>query len=249
MVLTASSDLSVRIFGAADGINPRTLKGHTRAVTALAIIGVGRQVLSGSKDGSVRLWDVSSGSENRKWTMPGRGAVVSLVYVEGGLGDDAGGGVLVSLQSGEIVVLHLEGGPEPASALRIIPSAVEAGTVSFAYDESTRLLATGQTDGVIALRQLSSSGESGPSKLVRRNESPIYSLAFAPSQTAGRADLLVGTAAGLPCRLRVSSSEKEINVAVVEEYAGWEAVGVECWGVEPDGGVWSAGGEGGLRRY
>ncbi|KAJ9105318.1 hypothetical protein QFC21_001686 [Naganishia friedmannii] len=61
VVLTASTDSTIRIFSSDSGINPRTLKGHKRAVTALGILGVGKNVVSGSKDGTVKLWDVSKG--------------------------------------------------------------------------------------------------------------------------------------------------------------------------------------------
>jgi proteasomal ATPase-associated factor 1 len=61
VVLTASSDATIRIFSSSTGVNPRTLIGHKRAVTSTAILGVGRNVLSGSKDGSIKLWDVSAG--------------------------------------------------------------------------------------------------------------------------------------------------------------------------------------------
>ena len=68
VLLSASSDLSLNIISAIPGSDsnplepfavPRTLKGHKAAVTDTAILGVGRRVLSCSKDGSVRLWDVS----------------------------------------------------------------------------------------------------------------------------------------------------------------------------------------------
>ncbi|KAJ9095754.1 hypothetical protein QFC19_007467 [Naganishia cerealis] len=61
VVLTASSDSTIRIFSSESGINPRTLKGHKRAVTTLGILGVGKNVVSGSKDGTIKLWDVSKG--------------------------------------------------------------------------------------------------------------------------------------------------------------------------------------------
>ncbi|KAJ9122208.1 hypothetical protein QFC24_004438 [Naganishia onofrii] len=61
VVLTASTDSTIRIFSSESGINPRTLKGHKRAVTTLGVLGVGKNVVSGSKDGTVKLWDVSKG--------------------------------------------------------------------------------------------------------------------------------------------------------------------------------------------
>lgn len=71
VVLTAATDATIRIFSSESGINPRTLKGHKRAITTLDVLGVGRNVLSGSKDGSIKLWDVS------------RGVCLTSLYAEG----------------------------------------------------------------------------------------------------------------------------------------------------------------------
>ena len=68
VLLSASSDFSLNVISTAipSGENdipllavPRVLKGHKGGVTDTAIIGVGRDVLSCSKDGSIRLWDVA----------------------------------------------------------------------------------------------------------------------------------------------------------------------------------------------
>jgi hypothetical protein len=60
-----------------------------------------------------------------------------------------------------------------------------------------------------------------PTRL-RRNESPIYTLVL-----DGK-DLLVGTASGLPCRLALEQVGEGWRARTKIEYAGWEAVGVEC---------------------
>jgi proteasomal ATPase-associated factor 1 len=129
-----------------------------------------------------------------------------------------------------------------------VRSPTEVGhLLSFAHSSTTHLIATGHSDGVITIRPLASLAPEATTtslRLIRRNESPVYSLLF----SASSCDLFVGTAAGMPCRLDVEVVGGEINVNVKEEYAGWEAVGVECW-AEGNGSVWCAGGEGGIRRY
>lgn len=56
VLLSGSLDMQIKIWNIIDGTCVRTLKGHTRAVMDLEIIGVGTNVLSGSMDGTVRLW-------------------------------------------------------------------------------------------------------------------------------------------------------------------------------------------------
>ena len=57
VALTSGTDMRLKISSAEDGSNPVTLSGHTAAITNTAIIERGRNVLSVSKDGSIRLWN------------------------------------------------------------------------------------------------------------------------------------------------------------------------------------------------
>ena len=60
VILSASLDMTLRIWGL-DGSNPMTLKGHGGGVLDTGIISRGRNVVSCSRDGSLKLWEVSSG--------------------------------------------------------------------------------------------------------------------------------------------------------------------------------------------
>ncbi|HZE98118.1 MAG TPA: c-type cytochrome domain-containing protein [Planctomycetota bacterium] len=66
----ACGDLLIRLYTVpapgAPGDKPRELKGHTAKITALRTVGPGKQLLSGSEDGSLRLWNAESGKEDRK---------------------------------------------------------------------------------------------------------------------------------------------------------------------------------------
>lgn len=266
MILTASSDLSLRVFRASDGLNPRVLKGHTRALTSVSILGIGKQVVSSSKDGSVRVWEVGSAKEVRKWETSGRKAILKTIIVE-----DAAGLSALGAQNQERCVLAIT-----ATGLEVFDWEADAGVaggtrktgewgigsnlVSAAYDPSTGTLATGHANGVISLRRLD---DLEAVTIVTRNEASVYSLLW------DEGDLLVGTASGLPCRLAVKMQAQRrdvrgegaeelpggegrkggYRVSTKEEYAGWEAVGVETWTRGLDGSVWCAGGEGGIRRY
>ncbi|KAL7422129.1 hypothetical protein Q5752_002772 [Cryptotrichosporon argae] len=248
VLLTTSSDLTARVFSATDGANPRTLRGHTRAVTAARILGVGKEVLTASKDGSVRLWTVGSAKEEARWDAGGAVEDIAVVSAAAlGLDlDDADvsderkcTAVLAFRQDGAVAACNLAHSRAPP--LFVLDNAVGSNLLCAAVDTAAGLLATGHANGVVALRLLGALTEAPT--LVRRNESPVYSLLFETGE--GGVDLLVGTGAGLPARLRVSGTTE---VRVVEELAGWEAVGVECW-ARSEAGVWCAGGEGGVRRY
>ena len=57
----------------------KELKGHTGPVTALSTVGPGKQILSGSEDGTLRLWDAETTKELRKMD---HGAPVAAVAVQ-----------------------------------------------------------------------------------------------------------------------------------------------------------------------
>ncbi|KAF0755687.1 proteasomal ATPase-associated factor 1-like [Aphis craccivora] len=61
VVLSCGADLRIKIWSADTGECAGTLVGHTKAVTDLAIIDRGRNIISVSKDGTSKLWHVGSG--------------------------------------------------------------------------------------------------------------------------------------------------------------------------------------------
>jgi WD40 repeat protein len=60
-VVSGSFDNTLRVWDLESGQTIRTLQGHTREVSAVALTPDGRRVVSGSQDNSVRLWDLESG--------------------------------------------------------------------------------------------------------------------------------------------------------------------------------------------
>ncbi|WRT66901.1 uncharacterized protein IL334_003866 [Kwoniella shivajii] len=276
VILTASSDLSIRIYGK-NGINPRTLRGHTRAITCIHIIGIGKTILSGSKDGTIRLWDISKNEEIDRWLIgtSSRKAVDSMIILN--VNDPTILGIQdVNVDS--IMLLNVQDGiwiqPFSTSTSKgeekeegwFVKNQSESQLLSIAHQDG--IVVSGYTNGMIEIMDLenlrkpskatatnSDQGESqviGRIKRIKRNESPIYSLVLTKvedSQEEGRFNLYVGTAAGLPCVLSIMKTENGFRVETKEELAGWEAVGVEAWAIGKEGEVWCAGGEGGLRRY
>jgi serine/threonine protein kinase/uncharacterized protein YkwD len=62
----------------------RPFSGHKAAVTSLAFSADGRQIVSGSKDATVRLWEVEGGKEIRCFKHPHLGPVTSVGFTEKG---------------------------------------------------------------------------------------------------------------------------------------------------------------------
>ncbi|SCW01002.1 LAFE_0D02916g1_1 [Lachancea fermentati] len=61
VLLSSSSDMQVKIWSLDDGSNPRTLAEHRAAVTCTGIVDRGRNILTGSEDGTIKLWECGSG--------------------------------------------------------------------------------------------------------------------------------------------------------------------------------------------
>ncbi|HEV3026201.1 MAG TPA: c-type cytochrome domain-containing protein, partial [Planctomycetota bacterium] len=66
----ATGDFLIRLYSlpapGAPWEAPKELKGHGAKISALRPVGTGKQILSGSEDGSLRLWNTESGKEERK---------------------------------------------------------------------------------------------------------------------------------------------------------------------------------------
>ena len=62
-IASASGDKSVKVWDAATGQEPLTLRGHTAIVQGVAYSPDGRRIASAGYDGTVKLWDAATGQE------------------------------------------------------------------------------------------------------------------------------------------------------------------------------------------
>ncbi|GAA6063905.1 hypothetical protein JCM10212_003011 [Sporobolomyces blumeae] len=214
VVLTASSDMTLRVFSALDGSCPRRLTGHTKRVTGLHILASsppnrprplsasttttdrnrpvqdvvaqgekpkhqGRLVLSGSMDGTVRMWDVAKGLEVKRWDVARPVSSMCVVDFETDVSredkekghedeqeqegdrleqDDAVRGkvAFVGHDNGTISIVHLD----PSSAVssssasrgaRLVSPSTSTSIDSISYDRATNLVVTGSRDGVCSV--------------------------------------------------------------------------------------------------
>ncbi|KAF9514132.1 hypothetical protein BS47DRAFT_1295377 [Hydnum rufescens UP504] len=217
VLLSASSDFSLNIISTAtpSGENdlpllavPRVLKGHKSGVTDTAILGVGRNVLSCSKDGTIRLWDVgearkigsSLASEGFKpiikiglGTRRGLDCFHQMASHErrtpgptSAADDNSPGNVIyAALNDGSFNVFDLRArNAIYASPKSIGSDSSRSGLTAIAYDARSHILATGSQKGIITLFDArflpASSTSSGPLSSL----SPAILLSFQRSNAS-----------------------------------------------------------------
>ncbi|GAA5887022.1 hypothetical protein JCM6882_009420 [Rhodosporidiobolus microsporus] len=160
VALTASSDMSLRVFSATNGSSPRELVGHTKRVTALSILRSaspdgphkGRLVLSASLDGTVKLWEVSSASVQRTWVLS---QPVSAMEVFQAGDEDAedvlkGKYALAAHSDGSISLIDLSS--EAATLVFKTSSITSLDSIStLPLPQGQRAVAVGGRNGVVSL--------------------------------------------------------------------------------------------------
>ncbi|KDN53219.1 hypothetical protein K437DRAFT_271738 [Tilletiaria anomala UBC 951] len=182
VILTTSSDLTARIFSALEDSNPRTFKGHKRAILCSEIIDRGREVLTAGADGTVRLWDVGANKQIGLFASERFSSINALVlqrHSADATGGNSQGKLLATALSSGRIELHDLGARRSAAlipALKAFPpgsppaasdiwdQSAPGPLFSLDWDSERHIIAAGSREGVIALhddRMLSSSLSSG----------------------------------------------------------------------------------------
>lgn len=245
VVLTSSLDHTLRIH---DALSPtlttvRTFTGHTAAVTGVAVVDRGRNVLSASKDSTIRLWDVGGSKELtlRRWST-GAGAVAALCLDagEGWTGYESScrgeGNSQIPAANGEVgtenklVFVGLQDGRVEGYDLRskrsafslslkqsgqLSSSSAAIDSIAFAPDSS--MLATGARSGIVRWWDMRSCGrgEGPPLCEFRRNGAGIESIAWVPAGwSSSPQSIATPEEAGLEERERKLRAEDEVPVTL-----------------------------------
>ncbi|KAF8625867.1 hypothetical protein AX15_005161 [Amanita polypyramis BW_CC] len=214
----------------------RTLRSHTRSITSTGIIPPGKNILSSSLDGTVKLWDVPSGEVVS--SMISRSPILSMTV--------AHHLAFCGLQTGHFEVFDTR---TQASVLHSSPSAApHGGLSSIAYNPSLNLLATGSSKGIVAVGQ---PNLKTTLTTFRRNEASIENLAF----RAETGLLAIAPSDGLPYIASLGpqshpdgDDDRGMEVSVAAELAGVDCDAVRGIQVR-DGHVWCASDDGVVRRY
>lgn len=238
-------------------------------MTDAAIIERGKNILSASNDGTVKLWQVGSGKCLKTYRPAGisRKRVTRLALAkkdklhsraepdvstrpaQGDIEPEVAEYIAFGgLENGKVAVMDLEasGSDPPVHTLQV--STTAKAISALAWDEASSTLACGTVDGFIALYSLSSL-QDAPTHLasIKRNQADITSLAFSSQTLTSDAipSLLAATSDGLPFELTLG---KDGIARVAAELAGYDidaANAVVC----RNAGVFLAGKDGSLRRY
>ena len=156
----------------------QSIRGHLRPVVALLPL-PNDSLLSASTDGSVRMWDIRSGTQQAMWTMPKPAVALAAAAT-----DDPRGGAWVALADGNVQLVDTRASTPAAQW----SAGVTARAI--AVSASGQEVALGTANGTVILFDVHGGSIR---EQWRRNGAPVECVSFA---SGGR--VVIGGEDGLP---------------------------------------------------
>ena len=264
MILSGAADFTLHIIDADPSLSQKTapvparsLKGHVRSITDAAIIAKGRNVLSSAKDGTVRLWDVGSGSQIRMMGVQKYSAINGLSLGEKSQGmpvpvtdgqqhtldsrevETSGKVFFAALQDGNFECFDLNS-KTPIYHSSSSPAYETNGPLTaISLSSDNLLLATGSAKGLTTIYD--TRNLQVPFCSFQRNNASIEDLTFVSPESVA-----IVTEDGLPFVARVRPSHAEV---LAELAAGTDCEAVRVAHADSNGGIWIGGDDGVVRMY
>jgi serine/threonine protein kinase len=216
---TGSSDMTVKIWSA-DGEEHRQIKG-VGLIRALALSQDGKRLVSGGRDGAVRIWDVATGTQHGKTN--GHDGEVTAVAIS------ADGRLIASGSSDKTAKIW------DAATGRELGTLAHRGTVyTVAFSPDGKTLASGGWDKIIRLSDVATASQRS---ILRGHAQDVRSLAFSPD---GRT--LASGSEDWTVKLWDLATEKERQTLHGQKSA------IYCLAFSPDGEIIATGGRDGTAR-
>jgi WD40 repeat protein/class 3 adenylate cyclase len=163
----------IALFDVTTGSIKKLLRGHGRHVRSLAFTSNGKQLLSGSDDGTARLWDVDSATELRRFEVKhDDGAAVAFTR------DDKY--ALVASNDQTVRIWNVDTG----KLVRAISNGAAGQIWTFALSPDQKLLATGGHRGRLRLYNFEPGAELPVSSQFPTNRGQINCVTFTPDSKA-----------------------------------------------------------------
>jgi WD40 repeat protein len=207
IIVSASTDKTIRIWGSYTGTLKRTLNGHTDAVLAVAISSDGKKIVSGSADKTMRIWDIETGKQH--YIINHHLAAVNTLAIT-----PDNKTIITGCANGKIQLWNLSSG-ELYSTLENYSTAISC----IAIHPDGKIIASSSQDGIIKLWNI----ETG--ELVE-SISGFSPLTFS---TDGKILISGGKAGTIKIWRQV---HKDDNLPLIGEW--WEILGVEANAIRRD---------------